>query len=99
MAIKSSISSLIANSKTSLLVFLMSAGTFLFYFVEKFVLVDVYRFAFTGAIYEILWLPMLLSLLLVPIAGLFMLINKQGNKWLALLSMLLIGAAILILLK
>ena len=82
-----------------MLMFIFSLGAFLYYFIGKIVLPDVYKFAFVGAIYEILWLPMLLLLVLVPIASVLILINKHGNKWRVAGSLLLIGAAIAMLLR
>lgn len=41
---------------------------------------EVYKFALTGAIYEILWLPMLACLFGLPIFSLILLIRERFNK-------------------
>ncbi len=89
--------SLPSNPKFSLLVFLISLVILLYFVVEKFVVADVYKTAFVGAIYEMLWLPMLLLLVIVPVCSVLILLNKQSKKGLALISFLLSVGAIVIL--
>jgi hypothetical protein len=90
-------SSFLSRPKTSRLILLLSIAVFLYYFMEKFIFTDVYKFAFVGAVYEILWLPMLLLLVAVPVGSILILVNKHSRKGLALVSILLIGAAIIML--
>jgi hypothetical protein len=90
-------SSFLSRPKTSRLILLLSIAVFLYYFMEKFIFTDVYKLAFVGAVYEILWLPMLLLLVAVPVGSVLILVNKHSRKGLALVSILLIGAAIIML--
>ena len=39
--------------------------------------VNIYAFAITGAVYEILWLPMLLFIFLVPVVAVFMWVMQK----------------------
>lgn len=53
----------------------------LFFISGKYV--DFYRFKVTGAFFELLWLPFLIILFLIPGYSLYMLIKKdtQGKTW------------------
>ena len=96
---KSGRRSFFANPRISLFMFLLSVAVFLYYIIMKFVITDVYRSAVVGAIFELLWLPMLMLLVVIPIAGVLMLIKSYSNKGLAVGSILLIAAAIVVLVK
>jgi hypothetical protein len=87
-------SSFLSRPKTSRLILLLSIAVFLYYSLSKFIFTDVYKFAFVGAVYELLWLPMLLLLVAVPVGSILILVNKHSKKRPALVSILLIGAAI-----
>jgi hypothetical protein len=89
--------SILASPKTSRLLLLLSIAVFLYYFIAKFIFTNVYKFPVVGAVYELLWLPMLLLLVAVPVGSILILINKHSKKGLALVSILLIGAAIIML--
>ena len=85
------------NSKNGKLIFIISFVVFAFYFVGRTVAGDVYRYAVVGAIYELLWLPMLVSLLVVPIVSVTIFFKKgKYAKLYAALSILLIVSSILI---
>ena len=45
--------------------------------------IDYYRFKLTGALYEIVWLPFLILLFLIPVYSLYMIIKKDtpGKPW------------------
>lgn len=53
----------------------------LFFVSGKYV--DFYRFKVTGALFELLWLPFLIMLLLIPAYSLYMVIRKEttGKTW------------------
>ncbi|HQY12839.1 MAG: hypothetical protein KTQ13_02170 [Ferruginibacter sp.] len=51
--------------RTGKLFFIFSACLLMFWVLAR--LVDVYRFAFVGAVFEILWLPALALLVILPI--------------------------------
>ena len=53
------------NSRISKIFFLLSVLVFAFWCLGQ--IINVYRFAVVGAIFEILWLPMLAMLLALPI--------------------------------
>ena len=92
-------SSFLSRPKTSRLILLLSIAVFLYYSMSKFIFTDVYKFAFVGAVYELLWLPMLLLLVVVPVGSILIILNKHSKKGFALVSILLIGAAVIILAK
>ena len=51
-------------------IFILSLGVSAFWLLAN--LVDVYRFALTGAIFELLWLPMIAMLFGLPLLSLFL---------------------------
>jgi len=55
--------------------------------------INVYRFALVGAIFEILWLPALAMLFLLPIASLILLIKEKVNIRSLYIYSFLIGMA------
>ena len=91
--------SFFANPRASLFVFFLSVSVFLYYLIIKFVVTDVYKIAVVGAICELLWLPMLLLLVVIPIASILMLIKNDSSRRLAVGSILLIAAAIAMLVR
>jgi hypothetical protein len=89
--------SFFADSRASIFVCLLSFTVFLYYFLGKIVLADVYRVAVVGAIYELLWLPMLVLLIVVPVGAILILTKKNNKKPLAVISILFyIGAMIVL---
>jgi Ni/Fe-hydrogenase subunit HybB-like protein len=85
-----------SNSKTSFILFLLSLLTFIYWF-GALIIEDVYKFKFIGAVYEILWLPMLLLLIAIPIVAVFILVNRNSKKLLAVLSILLMVGTFIVL--
>lgn len=55
---------------------LMAALAVTVYWVST-LLINVYQFAFIGAVYEILWLPMLMSLYAIPLLALIFWIRER----------------------
>lgn len=53
------------NSKKNKLLFYLSVFTSLFYILTNYL--PVYRYAFLGALFEFLWLPMIVLLFALPI--------------------------------
>jgi hypothetical protein len=86
-------------SKTSKIVFILSLFTALFWCIGQ--LVNVYYFAISGAIFEILWLPMLVLLFVLPLFSLTYWVKEKFNlKSLYLYSLLIIlSTAVFIYLK
>ncbi len=75
---------------------ILSIGVFLFFLLSN--VTDVYRFAFVGAIYELLWLPAMLLLFGLPV---FVIVfwgrEKFSLRSIHLYSMLVWAATILLL--
>ncbi len=63
------------NSKTSTLIFILSIIASGFCWLEH--VINVYNFAFVGAIFEMLWLPVLVFLFVLPIISLRMLVKEK----------------------
>lgn len=91
--------SFLAKHKTSLVLFLLSAAAFIFFFLGWKVLGDVYKIAVVGAIYELLWLPMMLVLIVAPVISILILFHKKSRKMYAIASLIIIAAAILMLVQ
>ena len=65
------------NSKTGKTVFILSIIVSGYWWLGQ--VMNVYGFAFVGALFEILWLPVLLMLFLLPIISLILLIKEKVN--------------------
>jgi hypothetical protein len=89
--------SFFSRSRTSLLLFILSLCTFLYWFIGTAILKNVYQNAVVGAIYELLWLPRLLMLIATPIVSTLIIINPNSKKVLAILSILLTVASFVVL--
>lgn len=75
-------------SKLPLIVFGLSLTTLIFWFVGKNT--NVYTWAITGAVFEILWLPMIAAIFILPVVSLvFWIRNKFSFKSLYFYSLLL----------
>ena len=84
------------NSGNNRLVFILSIITALYWLAGKFW--NVYNFAFSGAVYELLWLPMLASIFIIPLVSLvFFVKDKFDLRSLSLYSFLIMSALILML--
>ena len=84
----------LSNKKVSMVVFVLSWYVALFWLLGN--LFDVYQFAFTGALFEILWLPVLALTFILPLVALVLFIqDKFSFKSLNFYSLLLvIGTAL-----
>jgi hypothetical protein len=81
------------NSRTSKIVFILSILASGFWWLAKGI--NVYRFAIVGAIYELLWIPVLGMLFLLPIISLFLLVKERVHlRSLFIYSMLINVATI-----
>jgi hypothetical protein len=82
------------NSGTGKIILVLSIIVSGFWWIGKSL--SVYNIALVGAIFEILWLPMLAMLLLLPILSLVFFIKEKPNlKSYYLISVLFIVATIL----
>lgn len=85
----------IKKSKTPKIVFALSVLTSIYWCIGQ--LVDVYYFAVVGAIFEIMWLPMIASIFVLPILSLVYLAKEKFSlKSLHLYSFLILLATILL---
>lgn len=91
--------SFIGNPKTPLVLMVVSIIAFAYYLLGYAIFSDVYLYPVVGAIYEILWLPMMLSVVAIPIISILILINRHTKKTLALISLVLIAVVIFILIS
>jgi hypothetical protein len=90
----------IRNIRTAKILLLLSILLIAFYFVHFYVIGDVYRYAIVGAIYELLWLPMLLCLFGVPFFSVIVFIKNKGkHRFYAALAILLIICSFIILIN
>lgn len=65
------------NSKTSIIVFILSIIASGYWWMAKGI--NVYSSAIVGAIFEIMWLPVLATLFLLPIFSLIFLLKEKIN--------------------
>ncbi len=90
-------SSTFKNSRTSKLVFILSIVASCYWWLGQ--IINVYSFALVGAIFEILWLPVLAMLFVLPIISMILLLKEKVNiKSLYIYSTLLGVSTILIML-
>ena len=87
-----------ANNYGSILVFVLSIWFVIYWTLGQ--IINIYEFAIIGVIYEILWLPMLIMGLVLPLVALFFLSKKRLNfRSLYLYAFLIVVATILILIS
>ena len=88
------------NQKTSKIILVLSVLVFLFYLSSRILISNVYDYAFVGAVFELLFIPMLGLLVAIPILCIIQLIKFKGpvNIY-AIASILLLATAIWILVK
>jgi len=85
---------LIKTKRTSRIVLLLSLIVFTFWYIGNSI--DIYQFALVGAIFELLWLPMLALIFVLPIISVYYLIKEKFTiKSLYIYSILIIGITIL----
>lgn len=83
------------NSANNIRVFVISIIVALFWIIGN--TADVYHFAFTGAIYELLSLPMLALIIFLPVISIVFFIKDKFNlRSMALYSFLLLIPVILL---
>jgi hypothetical protein len=82
------------NKKQSRIVFLLSVFVAVYWWLGK--TLDVYQTKLGGAIFEILWLPMIILLFALPIVCIGFFVKDKFNLWSLYLYSLLIGVGALI---
>ena len=63
---------------TAKIILIASIVVFLFYFVTLYVIKDVYTYALTGALFEVLALPILSMLVALPFVNIYMLLRYMS---------------------
>ena len=82
-------------SQRSKIIFVLSILVSAFWYLGKNV--NVYRYAFIGAVFEILWLPMLGMLCLLPLISLFLWVREKFSiKSLYLYAIILLSLSFFI---
>ena len=85
---------LIRYSQTSKIVFILSIFVSVFWFLTY--VLDVYHFAITGAVFELLWLPMIIMIFVLPVFSVVQLIKEKFSlKSLYLYSLVIIALLVL----
>ena len=80
------------HSKTSKIIFSLSILASVFWCLSQ--IINVYSFALLGAIFEILWLPMLAALFFLPIISLVLWVKEKFNvRSLYLYSILIVAVS------
>ncbi|ANH83457.1 hypothetical protein A8C56_22965 [Niabella ginsenosidivorans] len=54
--------------------------TFVFYFSTQVIMADVYHYVVIGALFELLSIPMLFALFVLPVISIFILFKNHNNK-------------------
>lgn len=84
------------NSITAKLFLLLSTATAALWITSQ--LIDVYQYTIVGVFYEILWLPMLAMLVILPLAGVVFWVKEKFYRYsFYLYSILIIGVTVLLL--
>jgi heme O synthase-like polyprenyltransferase len=82
------------NTNAARLVLLISILVALFWYVGQ--TLNIYRYALVGVVFEILWLPMIGALFVLPVISVIRLRKERFNvRSLYLYSILVIGLAVL----
>lgn len=85
----------LSNKKATVVVFVLSCIMTLFWLLGN--LFDVYQFAVTGALFEILWLPILALTFILPLVALVLFIqDKFSFKSLNLYFLVLVIRTVLV---
>jgi hypothetical protein len=79
------------NSRISKIVFILSIIVSGFWLLGQ--VINVYRFALVGAIFEILWLPAIAMLFALPIISLILMVKEKVNVRSLYIYSILIGVA------
>lgn len=66
------------NSRINQVLFILSIITILFWLTAKSL--DVYNYAFIGAFFELLWLPMIVSVFIGPVFSIILFVKDKYNR-------------------
>lgn len=65
------------NSGINQGLFILSIGTILYWLTAK--TINVYNYAFIGALFELLWLPMIASVFIGPVFSIILIVKDKYN--------------------
>lgn len=83
-----------ANNRYPQILLVYSLFVFAFFLGANVLIKNMYQYAILGSVYELLWLPMLLSLVLVPLLATRILWKAQNKKnlWAIAALLVILGA-------
>ena len=97
---KTNQSKILVHKNAPKIVLALSILIFTFYLTGLVLLTDIYQYAVVGMLYELLSIPMLFLLVIVPVLGFIQLTRyKNEGTWYAVASLILIAATIVLLVK
>ena len=100
MSTTSESTNILKSKNASKLMLLLSALVFIFYLSVQLLISNIYKYAFVGALFELLSIPMLLLLVTIPIVCIVQLIKLKGTaRWYAIASLFFIATTIYILIQ
>jgi membrane-bound acyltransferase YfiQ involved in biofilm formation len=79
MSTSKEVTKLLKNRNASKVMLMLSALAFLFYLSVQVLISNVYKYAVVGALFELLSMPMLLLLVVIPILSIVQLIKLKGT--------------------
>ncbi len=83
------------NTRKSKILFLFSVLVFVFWLLGQ--IINIYRFAAVGAIFELFWFPMLAMLFVLPIMSLIFWVKEKFNlRSFYLFTILIVSTTILL---
>jgi hypothetical protein len=85
------------NSRVSKILFLLCLAVAAFWCIGRFI--NVYHFAFVGAVFEILWLPMIAMVFILPVISAALWVKQKFNpRSLYLYSFLMVATLLILML-
>ena len=85
---------ILAHRNLPTVLFFVSIGIFLFYLVTAYLVRDVYAYAWTGALFELLSFPILILLFAIPPIILIRVFRFKSGRVYGLISLLMLGAVL-----
>jgi len=100
MSATNEVKNIFTNRSASKVILILSGLVFLFYLSIQVLISNVYRYAFVGALFELLSIPMLLLLVALPIFCILQLIKSRGiSRGYAVVSLVLIVITFILLVQ
>jgi hypothetical protein len=100
MSTSKEVTKLLKNRNASKVMLMLSALAFLFYLSVQVLISNDYKYAVVGALFELLSMPMLLLLVVIPILSIVQLIKLKGTaRVYAFASLVLIATTVFVLIQ